>query len=81
MSSVEFLDYQKGMKLWFNNGNNEYWIEYVMVVTLEQDIDIGIAFKIIKNYGTITACGIHLDKVYLQQQHELILPQHIECYE
>merc|ERR1712218_446129 len=66
--------------LMFNNGNNEYWIEYVMIVTLEQGIDVGIAFKMIPNHDIITVSGIHLDKVYLQCQHELVLPQHTGCH-
>ncbi len=62
----------------FNDENTEYWIEYVFIVTIDEGIDIDVSFKFNQYEGNIInrvyVCGIHLDKVYIFDQHKLVDP-------
>eukprot|EP01083_Nonionella_stella_P093618 262422_1 len=54
-----------------------HWMEYICVVHIQKDMDIGIALKYAK-YG-LRITGIHLDKAMILEQHELVLPHKCEC--
>eukprot|EP01083_Nonionella_stella_P058356 152861_1 len=65
--------------LMFNDECNEYWIEHVWIIRIdEEDISIGISFKYTIN-NQVKVAGIHLDKELLIDQHQLIVPNH-ECH-
>merc|ERR1712228_1163766 len=65
----------------FNCDLNEYWIEYVWIITIDNNISIGISFRYNKQYG-VRVNGIHLDKEYLINQHELVMPNHnCKCFQ
>eukprot|EP01084_Bolivina_argentea_P049553 91124_1 len=57
--------------------NVVFSMHFVWVVTIDRDQSIGISFRIDQNRLIVT--GIHLDKQYLQQQHQLVDPCH-ECH-
>eukprot|EP01083_Nonionella_stella_P013788 38776_1 len=58
--------------LMFDNTSNTHWIEYILVVHVEDDIDIGISLIYDATYG-VQITGIHLDKVMILEQHEVLL--------
>ena len=64
--------------LMFNNQGKTFWIEHIWIVTIDKGINIAISFKSIidEKEGYVQIGGIHLDKEYLQCQHELINPNH-----
>lgn len=55
---------------------NEFWIEYVWIVTIDdlEEISIGISFKYLPKEKSVKVSGIHLDREYLIDQHQLLLP-------
>lgn len=77
--------------------DNDYQIEHVEIVTIAENVDIGISYKISninnknqnKNNKNNNNCGvevtsIYVDKAQLIDHHHLISPQHIgecKCFE
>jgi len=61
-----------------NEYSNEFWIEHVWIVTIDEleNISIGISFKYNNEENEVRVSGIHLDRGYLMDQHELVLPGH-----
>eukprot|EP01084_Bolivina_argentea_P107036 191414_1 len=57
--------------LMFDNASNTHWIEYILVVHIRHDIAIGISLRYDSKGVRIT--GIHLDKVMILEQHEVLL--------
>eukprot|EP01083_Nonionella_stella_P239281 837609_1 len=57
--------------LMFDNTSNTHWIEYILVVHIRHDIAIGISLRYDSKGVRIT--GIHLDKVMILEQHEVLL--------
>eukprot|EP01083_Nonionella_stella_P093619 262423_1 len=60
-----------------------HWMEYICVVHIQKDMDIGIALKYTKKHGlsSLKITGIHLDKAMILEQHELVLPHKCECFD
>eukprot|EP01083_Nonionella_stella_P157897 513143_1 len=60
-----------------------HWMEYICVVHIQKDMDIGIAIKYTKKHGlsSLKITGIHLDKAMILEQHELVLPHKCECFD
>ena len=65
--------------LMFNIDLNTYWIEHIWIINIDTNISIGVSFKYQPSTMSVTVSGIHLDKDYLQIQHELVLPDH-DCH-
>ncbi len=59
----------------FNGNSKSHWIEWLWIVRIAEDTDIGIALN-----HRMEVTGIHLDKEYILEQHHLVCPRHIaEC--
>eukprot|EP01083_Nonionella_stella_P174207 603219_1 len=71
--------------LMFDNASNTHWIEYILRVQIRDNIDIGISLRYCVLYGvpSVQITGIHLDKVMILEQHEVLLShsqsQHVRC--
>lgn len=63
----------------FNIEENRYWIEHLWIISIDMNISIGISFIFQPQTMSVGVTGIHLDKDYLQIQHELVLPDH-DCH-
>eukprot|EP01083_Nonionella_stella_P215677 776051_1 len=58
--------------LMFDNALNTHWIEYILVIHIQNDIDIGISLRYDAAYG-VKITGVHLSKVMMMEQHEVLL--------
>eukprot|EP01084_Bolivina_argentea_P314864 545402_1 len=59
--------------------NNKYHIEFIWIIRIS-DNDIGISLRYMKDTNIIKITGIHLDKQFILNQHQLISSQHCnEC--
>eukprot|EP01084_Bolivina_argentea_P106701 190886_1 len=58
----------------------DYWIEHILIVRLQDNIDIGISFMYNETFeNNMRVNGIHLDKQYIKSQHMLVNPNH-DCH-
>ncbi len=64
--------------LMFRSIYDRYWIEYVWMVSIDTDVDIGVSIRL-NNKQEIQVTELHLDKKYLQRQHELVDLSHNGC--
>eukprot|EP01083_Nonionella_stella_P107916 313207_1 len=56
----------------FDNVANIHWIEYILFVTIQKDITIGVSLRYNERCG-VQITGIHLDKMMIMEQHEVLL--------
>ena len=66
--------------LMFNNNknNDEYWIEYIWIIRIDDILktDIGISLIYNSDKSQLKVNGIHLVKEWMINQHQLISPKH-----
>eukprot|EP01083_Nonionella_stella_P097026 272756_1 len=55
----------------FDNASKTHWIEYILLVHIQRNIDIGVSLR--HNANGVHITGIHLDKVMILEQHEALL--------
>eukprot|EP01084_Bolivina_argentea_P032842 60797_1 len=51
-----------------------YRLEHIWMVSVEDDVDIGVSFEYNKAEHTVQVVGIHLDKELILKQHQVICP-------
>ena len=64
--------------------NHKYFIEYIWIITIDRNCDIGIGFSYDQHNKDINVNGIHLNKVALIKQHELVSSKHMmdcKCFD
>eukprot|EP01083_Nonionella_stella_P069791 186270_1 len=65
--------------------NDNVLIQYVMIVSIEPNVDIAVSFKYdVSAESPLTVVGIHLDKDLIRKQHQVLctsLPcRHLSCF-
>lgn len=60
----------------FNSETDEFWLEWVWTLRIDDGVSVGIAFRYQNPQNGVRVSGIHLDRDYLQEQHELVHPGH-----
>ena len=56
----------------FDSGNNNYRVEYIWIIRLLENVDIGLSVVYSSLTGEIRIGGIHLDKEMIKKQHKLL---------
>eukprot|EP01084_Bolivina_argentea_P008685 16252_1 len=56
----------------------KYSYEYIWIINIEKNMNIGISLKYDIEKNAINVNGIHLDKTFIYKQHIVIEPSH-EC--
>ena len=62
--------------LLFDNDENKYLIEFIWIINIENNINIGIGLRYDSINNRLKVGGIHLDSQYIRNQHQLIDPYH-----
>ena len=57
---------------------DNHWIEFIRVVNIHFDVDVGIAIRYDVKTKRLTISGIHLNKQPILNNHQLLYPDH-EC--
>ena len=53
---------------------NKFWVEYLWIITIDENINIGISLIYNTETDNVKVKGIHLDKTYIINQHQLVSP-------
>eukprot|EP01083_Nonionella_stella_P012670 35871_1 len=56
--------------------NDKYYVEYVWIVRLEKNVDVGVSFEYNKAEDSVKVVGIYVDKAMILKQHQIVCPSH-----